>query len=83
MPSGLFRTTDQSVQEFRSNTTRFRSRYLSRNRRPGRAVVGYCMLDYLPPRRSTRRRFDPSSSPSASLPGILCSPGDLVGNWAQ
>src|SRR3981081_1332761 len=58
---------EQQISRFRSNTTRFRSRYPSRNRRPGRAVVGYCTLDYLPPRRSTWRRFDPSSSPSATL----------------
>jgi hypothetical protein len=26
------------------------------------------------------RRFDPSSSPSASLPQVVCFPRDLVGN---
>jgi hypothetical protein len=34
-------------------------------------------------RWSTWRRFDPSSSPSASLPKVVCSPGDLVGNKAN
>jgi hypothetical protein len=29
---------------------------------------------------ATWRRFDPSSSPSASLPKVVRSPGDLVGN---
>jgi hypothetical protein len=31
----------------------------------------------------TRRRFDPSSSPSATLLEVACSPGRLVGNLAQ
>ena len=55
---------------------------------PGISRLGYALagrlqarrtLAYLSPRWTTRRRFDPSSSPSASLPQTAYSPREFMG----